>query len=116
MCGRMGAFEAQKEFRGAPAPSKRDIEDMAPALNAIEALVLDRELQDPDHPISNLCVANAVALSDPAGNRKLAKDRSNGRIDGLVAATMAVRIAAKTPPKKPSVYAQRGLLTVDVTP
>jgi hypothetical protein len=51
MCGRMGAFEAQKEFRGAPAPSKRDIEDMAPALNAIEALVLDRELQDPDHPI-----------------------------------------------------------------
>jgi phage terminase large subunit-like protein len=89
---------------------------MAPALNAIEALVLDRKLQDPDHPILNWCVAHAVALSDPAGNRKLAMDRSNGRVDGLVAAMMAVGIAAKTPPKKPSVYAQRGLLTVDATP
>jgi phage terminase large subunit-like protein len=88
--------------------------DMAPALNAIETLVLQGQLHHPDHPILNWCVANAVALSDPAGNRKLAKDRSIGRIDGLVAAVMAVGLAARTGPKKPSVYRSRGLLTVDV--
>jgi phage terminase large subunit-like protein len=86
--------------------------DMAPALNAVETLVLQRELRHPDHPILNWCVANAVAVSDPAGNRKLAKDRSIGRIDGLVAAVMAIGLATRTPKKKPSVYATRGLLTV----
>jgi phage terminase large subunit-like protein len=48
--------------------------DMAPALSPIEKLVLNRELRHPDHPILNWCVANAVAVSDPAANRKLAKD------------------------------------------
>src|SRR5262245_37981418 len=86
--------------------------DMAPALNAIETLVLQKQVRHPDHPILNWCFANAVALSDPAGIPKLAKDRSIGRIDGLVAAVMAVGLAARTPKKKPSVYQSRGLLTV----
>jgi len=36
-----------------------------------------------------MCAANAVVQSDPAGNRKLAKDKSSGRIDGMTALTMA---------------------------
>ena len=32
-----------------------------------------------------MCAANAVVVSDPAGNRKLAKNKSSGRIDGMVA-------------------------------
>jgi phage terminase large subunit-like protein len=89
--------------------------DMAPALSATETLVLRRELRHPDHPILNWCVANAVAVSDPAGNRKLANDRSIGRIDGLVAAAMAIGSAARTPSKRQSIYGTRGLLTVEVT-
>lgn len=86
--------------------------DMAPALNAIETLVLQKQLRHPAHPILDWCVANAVALSDPAGNRKFAKDRSIGSIDGLVAVVMAIGLAARTFPKKPSVYQSRGLLMV----
>jgi phage terminase large subunit-like protein len=86
--------------------------DMAPALNAMETLVLQRQLRHPDHPVLNWNVANVVALSDPAGNRKLAKGRSIGRIDGLVASVMAIGLAARTPKKKRSIYATRGLLTV----
>jgi phage terminase large subunit-like protein len=59
-----------------------------------------------------MCVANAVTATDPAGSRKLVKDKSTGRIDGLVAATMAIGLATKTPPKKPSVYQGRGLIAV----
>ena len=88
--------------------------DMAPALNAIEALVLDRKLRHDGHPVLKWCVSNAVAVSDPAGNRKLAKDRFIGRIDGLQAACMAVGLASRTPPKRPSIYEPggRGLLVL----
>ena len=60
------------------------------------------------------CVSNTTTLSDPSGNRKPAKDRSTGRIDGLVALSMAVGLAARTPGKKRSVYADRGLFQVAV--
>ena len=39
--------------------------------------------------------AAAVIERDPAGNRKLTKDKSISRIDGLVALTMAVGSVAK---------------------
>jgi len=38
-------------------------------------------------------MANAVVKSDPAGNRKLAKDKSAGRIDGAVAMAMMAGVA-----------------------
>jgi phage terminase large subunit-like protein len=37
-----------------------------------------------------MCAANAVADRDPAGNRKLNKKNSVGKIDGLVALAMAL--------------------------
>jgi len=72
--------------------------------------VLQGKLKHPAHPVMDWCISNTTTLSDPSGNRKPAKDRSTGRIDGLVALSMAVGIAARTPGKKRSVYAERGLL------
>jgi len=86
--------------------------DAAPALDAIETLVVQGKLRHSSSPVMNWCVANAVALTDPAGGRKLAKDRSTGRIDGLVAASMACGLANRAPPPLKSVYCSRGLLTV----
>jgi phage terminase large subunit-like protein len=40
-----------------------------------------------------MCAANAVVTLDPAGGRKLNKAKSAGRIDGLVALTMAFGVA-----------------------
>jgi phage terminase large subunit-like protein len=40
-----------------------------------------------------MCAANAVVTSDPAGNRKLNKAKAAGRIDGMVALTMAFGVA-----------------------
>jgi phage terminase large subunit-like protein len=86
--------------------------DSSPALAAMETAVLQGKLRHSDHPLMRMCVGNAVALTDPAGGRKLAKDRSTRRIDGLVAACMALGLAARTPPKRPSVYATRGILSI----
>jgi hypothetical protein len=40
-----------------------------------------------------MCASNAVLQRDPAGNRKLAKNKSRGRIDGMVALAMAMSVA-----------------------
>ena len=88
--------------------------DMSPALSALEKLILQGELRHPQSPPLDYCVGNAIAVSDPAGGRKLDKSKSTGRIDGLQAAAMAVGLAARTPTKKPSIYATRGALTIGV--
>lgn len=88
--------------------------DMGPAIDAVETAVLRRELRHPGHPVLDMCVANAVCVSDPTGARKLVKERASGRIDGLVAATMAIGAAVKTAPKKESIYKTRGLVAVKV--
>lgn len=86
--------------------------DMTPAIDALETAILQGTLRHPSHPVLDWCLSNAVTMTDPAGNRKLVKDKSRGRIDGAVALSMAVGVAARTPVKKPSVYASRGLVAV----
>lgn len=67
---------------------------MSPALRELETILLERKMLHGNHPVLGMCAANAVVQTDPAGNRKLAKDKSSGRIDGMVALAMAV--AAET--------------------
>jgi phage terminase large subunit-like protein len=88
--------------------------DMGPAIDAVETLVLRKELRHYGHPVLDWCVSNAVTVSDPTGARKLVKERSTGRIDGLIAATMAIGAAVKTAPKPKSIYATRGLVSLRV--
>lgn len=88
--------------------------DMGPAIDAFETAVLRKELRHPGHSVLDMCVANAQTVTDPTGARKLVKAREHGRIDGLVAAVMAIGAAAKMPAPKKSVYATRGLVSVKV--
>jgi phage terminase large subunit-like protein len=67
--------------------------DMSPAVEAMEEFILKRQLRHGNHPVLNMCAANCVTLRDPAGNRKPDKERSNGRIDGVVALAMASKLA-----------------------
>jgi len=84
---------------------------MSPALRTLEGLLLNGELRHGGHPVLTMCAANATVQTDPAGNRKLSKSKSHGRIDGMVALAMAVAVAeAAMPPEGPSVYATRGAL------
>lgn len=69
--------------------------DMAPALDALEAELLNQRVAHGNHPVLAMCAANAVVVKDPAGSRKLDKSRSTGRIDGLQAMAQAFGIAAR---------------------
>lgn len=67
--------------------------DMSPALDALEAELLNGRVAHAGHPVLTMCAANAIIQKDAAGNRKLDKQKANGRIDGMVAMAMAFGVA-----------------------
>ena len=64
--------------------------DMSPAIDSVEAEILNERFAHASHPVLNMCAANAIVTRDPAGNRKLDKSKATGRIDGMVALAMAM--------------------------
>ena len=76
-------------------PFGQGMVSMAPALDVIEAELLNSRIRHGGHPVLRMCAANAVVTADAAGNRKLDKSKATGRIDGLVAMVMALGVAAK---------------------
>jgi phage terminase large subunit-like protein len=71
-------------------------QSMSPALRETESAILNGRLVHGNHPVLNMCMAAAVVQRDPAGNRKLNKAKSRGRIDGAVSLAMAISVATTT--------------------
>ncbi len=70
-------------------------QSMAPALDALEAELMNKRLRHGNHPVLKMCAANAVVVRNPAGDRKLDKSKATGRIDGMVALAMAIGAATQ---------------------
>jgi phage terminase large subunit-like protein len=85
-------------------------QSMSPALRDLEGEILNGRIAHGGHPVLTMCAGNAVVATDPSGNRKLAKDKSSGRIDGLVALAMAMGVAPLTEAEGSVYTADRGLL------
>jgi phage terminase large subunit-like protein len=77
-------------------PFGQGYKDMSPALDKVEELLLNNRLAHGMHPVLTMCAANAAVSKDPAGNRKLDKQKVTGRIDGMVALTMAIGAWSKS--------------------
>ena len=75
---------------------------MAPAVQMLEAAVVDKRIHHGGHPILRWQIANCGIEMDPAGNRKVTKKRSTGHVDGVIALLMAMGItnAQKEKPKE----------------
>lgn len=69
--------------------------DMSPALESLEAELLNGRIAHGGHPVLTMCAANAIVSKDPAGNRKLDKHKATGRIDGMAALAMAFGVCIK---------------------
>lgn len=85
---------------------------MAPAITAIEELIVNDQLRVQYNPVLRWNVASAVTVSDDAGNRKFTKRKATGRIDGLIALVMAVARAVAAPVPQKSIYETRGFRSV----
>lgn len=71
---------------------------MSPALEEFERLLLNDSIRHNNNPVMTWNAANAVADTDPAGSRKINKQKATGRVDGMVAAIMATGISMKKEP------------------
>lgn len=74
-------------------------QSMSPALRDLESAILNGRIAHGGHPVLTMCAANATVQADPAGNRKLSKSKSHGRIDGMVALAMAMSVAGTWEPE-----------------
>ena len=70
-------------------PFGQGFKDMSPALDEFERLLIGKGVRHDGNPVMTWCAANAVVVKDPAGNRKVSKEKATGRVDGVVAAIMA---------------------------
>lgn len=75
--------------------------EMAPALDALEVVALQGKMRHGMHPVLTWNAANAIIVSDPAGNRKFEKAKSTGRIDGM-------------PPLAGAIWAGTGNISVEL--
>jgi phage terminase large subunit-like protein len=76
-------------------PWGQGYKDMAPAIDAFDRAIIDRTLVHPSNPVMTWNIANAVATTDPAGNRKLDKEKARFRIDGAVALAMLMGLRSR---------------------
>jgi phage terminase large subunit-like protein len=88
-----GFAEGDVEEGGLFEQMGQGFQSMSPALRDLESAVLNGRLAHGNHPVLEMCARNATVQADPAGNRKLSKIKSHGRIDGMVALAMAMSVA-----------------------
>lgn len=89
---------------------------MSPALRNLESLLLNAKLRHGNHPVLTMCAANAIVKMDEAGNRKLDKKKSRGRIDGMVALAMGCAVANEHQGNKPVFRANLESILIDTRP
>jgi phage terminase large subunit-like protein len=73
-------------------PFGQGFRDMTPALEYVEACLLERKVRHGGHPVLRMCAANATVVSNSTGQRKLDKLKASGRIDGMIALVMAMQV------------------------
>lgn len=76
----------------------------------LERRVLGRELRHDGNPVLRWMVSNVTVSMDPAGNLKPDRAKSTEKIDGVVAACMAIGRSQVAEAAAPDPYAERGLL------
>lgn len=97
---RIEAFKILLEEEGLELPMfnfRQGYKSMAPAVDEFELRLLNCDLCHDGNPVLTWNAAGTIAINDPAGNRKFDKSKSTWRIDGMVAAVMAIGVSIPKP-------------------
>lgn len=71
-------------------PVGQGFRDQSPSLENLMSILLAKNLHHGLHPLLNMAISNAIAVTDPTGAVKLDKSKSTQRIDPLIAMHQAV--------------------------
>ena len=111
---RWGAVQMVQNLEGigfTVVPFGQGFKDMSPPSKRLMELVLEKKLAHGGHPVLRWMMDNIFVRTDPAGNIKPDKEKSTEKIDGAVAAVMALDRAIRNEGNHgSSVYDERGIL------
>ncbi len=111
---RWGAVQMVQNLEGlgfTVVPFGQGFKDMSPPTKRLMELVLERNVAHGGHPVLRWMMDNIFVRTDPAGNIKPDKEKSTEKIDGAVAAIMALDRAIRHGGSTGSVYDERGILS-----
>ena len=91
-------------------PFGQGFKDMSPPTKELYSLVLKEKIIHNNHPVLRWNFDNVCVETDSAENIKLSKKHSTERIDGAVAAVMALDRAVRNGGQQGSVYDRRGII------
>ena len=91
-------------------PFGQGFKDMSPPTKELYSLVLKEKIIHNNHPVLRWNFDNVCVETDSAENIKLSKKHSTERIDGAVAAVMALDRAVRNGGQQGSVYDSRGII------
>jgi len=92
-------------------PIGQGFASMSAPTKAFEGLVRSGHYRHGGNPVMRWMIDNVRLRTDPAGNIKADKGKSAEKIDGVIAAIMALDRALRAGPPIRSVYEERGLIT-----
>lgn len=111
---RWGAVQMVQNLEGlgfTVVPFGQGFKDMSPPSKELMKLTLEKKLAHGGHPVLRWMMDNIFIRQDPAGNIKPDKEKSTEKIDGAVAAIMALdRAIRNIGNNEGSVYDDRGIL------
>ncbi len=93
-------------------PVRQGLASLAGPTREYKKLVVGRKVRHGGNPVLRWMFKNIAVRTDPAGNERPDKEKSSEKIDGQVAAIMAVGRAATHAGEGTSVYEERGLLVI----
>lgn len=93
-------------------PFGQGYKDMSPPSKELYKLLMEGNINHGGNPVLKWMAQNVVMRQDPAGNIKPDKEKSVERIDGIVAAIMALDRSIRNKSDDASVYDKRGILFV----
>ena len=111
---RWGAVQMVQNLEGlgfTVVPFGQGFKDMSPPSKRLMELALERNVAHGGHPVLRWMMDNIFVRTDPAGNIKPDKEKSTEKIDGAVAAIMALDRAVRHGGSTGSVYDERGILS-----
>lgn len=110
---RWGAVQMVQNLEGlgfTVIPFGQGFKDMSPPSKELMKLTLEQRIAHGGHPVLRWMMDNIFIRQDPAGNIKPDKEKSTEKIDGAVAAIMALDRAIRNGSSTGSVYDDRGIL------
>ena len=110
---RWGAVQMVQNLEGmgfTVVPFGQGYKDMSPPTKELMKLTLEQKLVHDGNPVLRWMMDNVYIRTDPAGNIKADKEKSTEKIDGVIAAIMALDRAIRYKEEIGSVYDDRGLL------